>query len=96
MSLAVDISPAHHPFVLGSSGSNVQQILLQSGATIHLPSVDSQIQHLQRGTFYLTGTMASVILARRLLLVCIQFRVFWYRLSSAFLLHIGSCWSDIH
>jgi hypothetical protein len=69
VSLALDIAPQHHPVVVGQSGANIRQVMQRSGATIQFPGSDMQLQHQQRGTIYITGTMASVCLARQLLLV---------------------------
>jgi len=70
--IAVSISPHHHAVMIGQGGLTLQQMMQRTGATIQFPNLsitDSQ----QRGTVYISGTMAGVCAARHLLLVCNSF-----------------------
>jgi len=68
VNVAVDISPRHHSLVIGQGGVTLQQTMQRTGATIQLPN-PSAADAQQRGTVYISGSLASVCTARQLLLV---------------------------
>ncbi|XP_021365322.1 protein bicaudal C homolog 1-like [Mizuhopecten yessoensis] len=70
VSMQLEIAPQHHLFIIGRGGMNVKQIMTRTGASIHFPD-PTTVTPQRKGTFYITGNIESVFLARQHLIGCL-------------------------
>lgn len=68
VSLHLEVASQHHLFMIGRGGSNIQQIMAKTGATICFPDVASMMTP-GKGTIYVSGTIDSVLAARESIIV---------------------------
>lgn len=70
----MEISPHHHPMVIGKNHSNLKEIMRITGAQIMFPDAqDPNIPTLKKSNVTITGNIHNVYAARQLLIVSIQF-----------------------
>lgn len=68
--MMMEISPLHHPTVVGSGGENLKRIIQRTGTQILFPdSFDPSIPSLKKSSITITGDIHNVYLARQQLVV---------------------------
>lgn len=67
--MPMDIAVQHHVHIIGNGGAGVKQIMQMTGAVVCFPDPANVPAHRQH-TVQLSGTLASVLMARHQLLVC--------------------------
>lgn len=70
VSLQLEVASQHHLFMIGRGGSNVQQIMAKTGASICFPDVTSMMTP-GKGSIYISGSMDSVLAARESIIVSV-------------------------
>lgn len=64
--MMMEISPLHHPTVVGNSGENLKRIIQRTGTQILFPdSNDPSIPSLKKSSITITGSIHNVYLARQ-------------------------------
>lgn len=88
VSLQVEVAAQHHLFMIGRGGSNLQQIMAKTGATICFPDLSS-LMSSSKGTIYISGAIDNVLAARECIIVSETFNPdLWLRYNSfLFVLH---------
>lgn len=68
--MTMEISPHHHPMVIGKNHFNLKEIMRVTGAQIMFPDAqDPNIPSLKKSNVTITGNIHSVYSARQLLIV---------------------------
>lgn len=68
--MSMEISPQHHPVVLGKGSSNLKAIMQRTNTQIMFPDAnDPNIPTIKKSNVTITGTIHNVYLARQQLMV---------------------------
>jgi len=68
----LEISPQHHPAILGIGGTNIHLIMQRTGAQIIFPDAsDPNIPQLKRSSISISGYLDQVYLARQQIIGCV-------------------------
>lgn len=69
MQMSMEISPHHHPIVLGKNHSNLKQIMQLTNCQIMFPdATDPNIPSLKKSNISISGNIHNVYKARQLLM----------------------------
>ena len=70
VAMNMEISPQHHPIVLGKGNLNLKLIMQRTNTTILFPdAADPNIPPIRKGSVTITGSIHNVYLARQQLIV---------------------------
>lgn len=68
--MSMEISPQHHPVVLGKGSVNLKSIMQQTNTQIMFPDAnDPNIPTIKKSNVTITGSIHNVYLARQQLMV---------------------------
>lgn len=71
--MSMEISPIHHPTVVGKNNSNLKMIMHRTATQIMFPDAcDPNIPSIKKSNVLITGVIHNVYLARQQLLVSIM------------------------
>lgn len=69
--MSMEISPQHHPIVLGKGSCNLKAIMQRTHTQIMFPDAsDPNIPNIKKSNITITGQINNVYLARQQLMVC--------------------------
>lgn len=76
--MSMEISPQHHPIVLGKGSSNLKAIMQRTNTQIMFPDAsDPNIPMIKKSNITITGQIDNVYIARQQLMVCVKPTLFW-------------------
>ncbi|XP_067932414.1 protein bicaudal C homolog 1-like isoform X2 [Watersipora subatra] len=70
VNLQLDVAAQHHLFMIGRSGTNLQQIMARTGASICFPDPNAGLAGL-KGSILITGSIDNILAAREAIIGCL-------------------------
>lgn len=76
--MSMEISPQHHPIVLGKGSCNLKAIMQRTNTQIMFPDAnDPNIPNIKKSNVTITGQINNVYLARQQLMVRACFKLYF-------------------